>query len=198
LRDHQRGLRRSRRRWRNSPAATTQSFALYRQQVGRCLRPKPNGAAAVICDHVGNVFRHGLPDAPHAWSLDSKKRAGTERNQAAALGCRICPTCHEVFPTGVGRDACALPDEPECLFRPRILPEREGVLTEVEAPPAWAHGIDIKHSFGWQLRQLIQHAGTDPARLRQIADARGYKRGWVRYALQEAHEKQQNTNRGAA
>ena len=175
----------------------TQSFALFRQQVGRCLRPKTDGSAAVICDHVGNVFRHGLPDAPHAWSLDSTKRARTERNQAA-LGCRICPTCREVFPTGAGRDACALPDDPECLFRPRILSEREGVLAEIVASPAWAHGIDIKNSYGWRLRQLIQHAGTDPARLRQIADARGYKPGWVRYALQEAREKQQITTPGAA
>jgi DNA repair protein RadD len=175
----------------------TQSFALYRQQVGRCLRPKADGSAAIICDHVGNVFRHGLPDAPHAWSLDSKKRARTERHKAA-VGCRICPTCTEVFPAGAGRDMCALPDDPECLFRPRILPERQGVLAEIEAPPAWAHGIDIKNSYGWRLRQLVQHAGTDPARLRQIADARGYKPGWVRYALQEAREKQQNTTRGAA
>jgi DNA repair protein RadD len=52
----------------------TQSFALFRQQVGRCLRPKPDGSNAIIVDHVGNVFRHGLPDAPHVWSLDSKRR----------------------------------------------------------------------------------------------------------------------------
>jgi hypothetical protein len=65
------------------------------------------------------------------------------------------------------------------------------------APPAWAHGIDIKNSYGWRLRQLIQHAGTDPARSRQIQVARGYKRGWVRYARQDAAEKQ-NQNRGAA
>ena len=62
----------------------TQSFALFRQQVGRCLRPKADGSAAIIIDHVDNVFRHGLPDAPHAWSLDSKKRTPAERQQAAA------------------------------------------------------------------------------------------------------------------
>jgi DNA repair protein RadD len=176
----------------------TQSFALFRQQVGRSLRPKPDGSTAVICDHVGNVFRHGLPDALHAWSLDSKRRSKTERNDAASR-CRTCPTCNEVFQTGAGRDMCALPDDPECLFRPRILTEREGVLTEIEAPPAWAHGIDITNAYGWRLRLLIQHAGTDPARLRQIADARGYKPGWVRFALKEARENQQNaTHRGAA
>ena len=45
----------------------TQSFALFRQQIGRCLRPKDDGSAAIIVDHVGNVHRHGLPDAPHQW-----------------------------------------------------------------------------------------------------------------------------------
>jgi superfamily II DNA or RNA helicase len=172
----------------------TQSFALYRQQVGRCLRPKADGSDAIICDHVGNVFRHGLPDAPHVWSLDSKKRTQAERQKATA-SCRACAACGEVFATG-GEHACPMSDDPDCLFRPRTLPEREGVLAEIVASPAWAHGIDIKNSYGWQLRQLIQHAGTDPARLRQIAAARGYKPGWVRYALQEAREK--NTNRGAA
>src|SRR4051794_34799722 len=117
----------------------TQSFALFRQQVGRSLRPKADGSAAIICDHVGNVFRHGLPDAPHAWSLDAKKRTKTEYNKAASA-CRTCPTCNEVFATGGGRDMCAQPDDPECLFAPRILPEREGVLEQIEAPPAWAHG----------------------------------------------------------
>jgi DNA repair protein RadD len=175
----------------------TQSFALFRQQVGRALRPKPDGSAAIICDHVGNVHRHGLPDAPHTWSLDSKKRTKTDRNNAASR-CRTCPTCNEVFATGAGRDMCAQPDDPECLFRPRVLHEREGELAEVEAAPAWAHGIDIKNSFGWRLRLLIQHAGSDPARLRQIAAARGYKAGWVRFALKEAREHQQNTTQGAA
>jgi DNA repair protein RadD len=73
----------------------TQSFALFRQQIGRCLRPKPDGSTAVIVDHVGNVFRHGLPDAPHEWSLNSKKRTQANPQQAAA-GCRKCQACGEV------------------------------------------------------------------------------------------------------
>ena len=177
----------------------TQSFALYRQQVGRCLRPKSDGSAAVILDHVGNVLRHGLPHAPHTWSLDSKKRTPVERRKAA-VGCRVCPTCSEVFATGAGHAECPLPDDPACLFRPRILPEREGVLQEfiVGQSPPWARGIDIKHATGWRWYQLIQHAGTDPMRLRQIAEARGYRRGWIRHAMQEALDKQQNRRGGAA
>lgn len=170
----------------------TQSFALYRQQVGRCLRPKADGSAAIIVDHVGNVFRHGLPDAPHEWSLDSKRRTQAERQQAA-VGCRRCRACGEVFATGAGRDMCPMPDTDECLFHPRVLPERAGELEDVDSPP-WAHGLAIRTARGWQWFQLMQHAGADPARLRQIQLARGYKRGWLHYAARDAAEKQ----RGAA
>jgi DNA repair protein RadD len=177
----------------------TESFALFRQQVGRCLRPKRDGSSAVILDHVGNVMRHGLPDAPHEWSLGSKKRTAAER-QKAAVGCRVCPACSEVFATGGRHETCEMPDDPACLFRPRILPEREGVLQEITAAhsPPWARGTDIKRATGWQWCQLIQHAGTDPMRLRQIAEVRGYRRGGIRHAMQEALNKQQNRRGEAA
>ena len=172
----------------------TQSFALHRQQIGRCLRPKPDGSAAVIVDHVGNAFRHGLPDAPHKWSLDSRKRTQTERQQSTD-GIRTCPACDEVFATGGGREAGA--DAEGCIFVPKTLIERPGELQEF-APPDWARGISLRDAYGSELRLLVHHAGTDPARLRQIQIARGYKPGWVRYALREAHEKQQNLNGGTA
>jgi superfamily II DNA or RNA helicase len=169
----------------------TASFALFRQQVGRCLRPKPDGSAAVIIDHVGNVFRHGLPDAPHEWSLDSKKRTQAERQQAAA-GCRTCKACREVFPTGAGRDACSMPEADDCLFQPRVLPEREGELVAFAAndsSPHWARGLDLRTATGSQWFLLMQRADGDPERLREIQIARGYKRGWVKYAVDEAAEK---------
>ena len=172
----------------------TQSFALFRQQVGRCLRPKQDGSAAIIVDHVGNVFRHGLPDAPHVMVARQQKRTQAERQQAAT-GCRKCLACGEVVATGAGRGVCPMPDADDCLFHPRVLPEREGVLEEVLSPP-WAHGIDIRTASGWRWYQLMQHADGDPARLRQIQAARGYKPGWVHYAVRDAAEKQRV--RGAA
>jgi DNA repair protein RadD len=132
----------------------TQSFALYRQQVGRCLRPKPDGSAAVIIDHVGNVFRHGLPDAPHEWSLDSTKRTQVDRQQAAASYYRTCKACDEVFPIGTRRDNCPMPDDAEdCLFRPRVLPERDGELVTFvanDSSPSWTRGLDIRNARGSQ------------------------------------------------
>ena len=78
-----------------------------------------------------------------------------------------------------------------------VLPERAGVLEEIVSPP-WAHGLDIRTARGWQWFQLIQHADGDASRLRQIQVVRGYKRGWVRYAMEEATEKQQTKIRGVA
>ena len=99
-----------------------------------------------------------------------------------------------------------MPDSAEgCLFRSRVLPEREGELVAFTAnstlSPPWARGLDIRNARGWHWCQLLHHAGGDPARLRQIQVARGYKPAWVRYAAQEAAEKRSsgaNRKRGAA
>ena len=86
-----------------------------------------------------------------------------------------------------------------CLFRPRILPEREGVLQEIVPPPPWAHGIDIKHAT--RLALVPAHPARGHRSGAAAADRRmraATSRGWVRYALQEALEKQQNRRGGAA
>jgi superfamily II DNA or RNA helicase len=162
----------------------TQSFALYRQQVGRCLRPKGDGSAAIIVDHVGNVWRHGLPDAPHIWALDSQRRTIAER-QRVVPGLRKCRVCDAVFAAGERGDDCGAAD---CLFAVPVFSERPGELKEIVSPP-WAHGIDIRTATGWQWHLLLQHAGNNRARLREIQVARGYKPGWVHYAAAEAEEK---------
>jgi superfamily II DNA or RNA helicase len=118
----------------------TQSYALYRQQVGRCRRPKGDGSVAVIVDHVGNVFRHALPDAPHEWSLDSQKRTQRQRD-AAEDSVRRCRACEEVFPKTATAADCAIPDHAECMFRPRWLPTLDGKLQEFK-PSVMAMPLD--------------------------------------------------------
>jgi len=91
-------------------ARPTASYGLYAQQFGRGCRPgKPY---ATIIDHVGNVIRHGLPDADRAWSLDARtKRAVATDGEIPLTACpactgvyerthRICPYCgHAPAPT---------------------------------------------------------------------------------------------------
>jgi DNA repair protein RadD len=179
----------------------TQSLALCRQQIGRCLRPKSDGSPAVILDHVNNVGLHGLPDAPHEWSLDSDRRESrNDRAALAASNLRTCRACNVVLPAGSNRDLCPMPGQMDCLFpRPRTLREREGQLEEVPpacASPPWADGIDIRCATGWEWSRLLEYAGSDPVRLRQIQAVRGYKPGWVFYAMTAALQRQRQ--RGAA
>lgn len=79
-------------------ARKTESFALYCQQFGRALRVMIGKRLALIIDHVGNVVRHGLPDAPRVWGLNrADKRART--TTPAALILRVClnPRCVKPF-----------------------------------------------------------------------------------------------------
>ena len=85
----------------------TKSLAVYMQQVGRLLRPDyapgmPLGTReerlaaiatsrkprAVILDHAGNAFRHGLADEDREWTLESRKK---RPQQGDAM--KTCPNC---------------------------------------------------------------------------------------------------------
>lgn len=78
-----------------SMARPTQSYGLFVQQFGRALRPMDGKDKAIIIDHVGNVTRHGLPDAPRPWSLD--RRAQRRRAATDAIPVRTCVKCFSVY-----------------------------------------------------------------------------------------------------
>jgi DNA repair protein RadD len=176
----------------------TKSLAMYLQQVGRVLRLKPDGSGAVILDHVGNVRRHGMPDAPREWSLDDRAKG----KPAAIRTCEVCyrafspetpPDCDGVLiqqaPHGAASDPGTEWSPDGCLWWPKPplmgeaakgLPENvEGQLVEVSVTPEWAGGLDVIKS---PLRDLLRHAKTRE-RLEEIATVRGYKPGWVRHIM---------------
>lgn len=68
----------------------TKSLPLFIQQSMRCMRYQP-GKKAIIIDHVGNVHRHGLPDADREWSLNPKKP--TKKQTEAKVKIKQCPNC---------------------------------------------------------------------------------------------------------
>ncbi len=76
-------------------ARPTESYGLYVQQFGRALRLLDGKLVALIIDHVGNVVRHGLPDAPREWSLDS--RIGKKKSEDDAIPVKACPECMSVY-----------------------------------------------------------------------------------------------------
>ena len=77
----------------------TASLGLYRQQVGRVLRTYQGKEFAWIYDHVGNIARHGLPDAPIAWEL-TRNKMRLAGNAAQDPPARTCRTCYAVFSAG--------------------------------------------------------------------------------------------------
>jgi len=79
-----------------SMARPTQSFALFSQQFGRSLRPLPGKSHAIIIDHVSNVMRHGLPDAPRVWTLDRRERRSRGKPDDV-IPVRTCPSCLSVY-----------------------------------------------------------------------------------------------------
>jgi DNA repair protein RadD len=64
----------------------TLSLTLYMQQIGRGLRPAPGKAELIVLDHVGNLKRHGLPDAERAWTLDGIVQPSEQVKQQKGKG----------------------------------------------------------------------------------------------------------------
>lgn len=69
----------------------TQSLTLYIQQSMRSMRYMPD-KTAIIIDHVGNCYLHGLPDDNREWTLEPKAK------QANMVKIRECPMCFAVYP----------------------------------------------------------------------------------------------------
>jgi len=64
----------------------TASFGLYRQWIGRSLRPEEDKPFAILIDHTGNIRKHGLPDQHIDWDLDNPP-------QAVKSNLFPCPEC---------------------------------------------------------------------------------------------------------
>lgn len=74
----------------------TQSLTLYIQQSMRSMRYMPD-KTAIIIDHVGNCYLHGLPDDERTWSLEPKKK------QETTVKIRECPVCYSVYAPTLSR-----------------------------------------------------------------------------------------------
>jgi superfamily II DNA or RNA helicase len=147
----------------------TVSVTLHLQTVGRCLRPAL-GKKAIILDHVGNSLRHGLPDFAHEWSLDGRP----EREPGEAL-VKGCSECGAVIPL-------ALRECPECGADLRPAPRKPAAIPDqlIELTPEQAHARWLATG---EFHDVIRWAGRDETRLHAVAQARGYKRGWVYYRM---------------
>ena len=111
----------------------TQSLGLWLQQCGRCLRPAPGKQNAVLLDHAGNTYRHGLPTELHGWTLEGTPRSERRvRDQPTVSSVRICLHCFAASPSGTvscGTCGNSFPIEA------REVKEVKGTLEEVKLSP---------------------------------------------------------------
>ena len=170
-----------------SMARPTQSFSLYSQQFGRALRPMEGKTHAIIIDHVNNVIRHGLPDAPRVWSLDRReRRSRSSADDAIPLRTCLSITCLAVYPRA--NKVC-----PECgHYSPpaeRSTPEQvDGDLTELD-PEVLSRlrgeidRIDAPARIPQHLDPVAQRAVANRHKLRQNVQAvlRGVIAQWAGY-----------------
>ena len=89
-------------------ARPTKKLGLYRQMVGRVLRPAPGKFNALVLDHSGAVFRHGFVEDRVEWTLDPEKRATNPvhvERLARRSGSRLLE-CSQCAAMRVGGEAC--------------------------------------------------------------------------------------------
>lgn len=130
-------------------ARPTASYGLYCQQFGRALRPLEGKTHAIIIDHVNNVLRHGLPDAPRVWSLERRERRGrnvpldviplrtclnTDCLAVYARTTRNCPNCGHYSPPAM-RSAPEHVDGDLFELDPEVLAALRGEIERIDAPP---------------------------------------------------------------
>lgn len=114
-----------------SMARPTQSYALFAQQFGRALRILEGKTEALIIDHVGNVIRHGLPDAARVWSLEGREKRSRVKQDDEVIPVRSCPSCTAVFERiNPACPFCGYKPEPQARSAPEFV---DGDLFELDA-----------------------------------------------------------------
>jgi len=122
------------------------------------------------------------------------------------LGVRTPPTDQDELDqllNDLAEMAIALGYDPDTQRCPYLEPKEEkptregpeeidGELVEVtdirpRNYPEWADGLSLL-ARGRQWFELLDRAGTDTSRLQEIADARGFKRGWIKHQLAARYE----------
>jgi DNA repair protein RadD len=155
-------------------ARPTKQMGLYRQMIGRVLRPAADKPDCIVLDHSGAVYRHGLVEDDVVWTLDPDKRVTAPKHAACrhALGYTqrliACTKCGAVRITGSPCGACGFMPAP---------PPRDVEVADGELGP---------YQGG-----RVQRGASDPmqwhAMLLWIGHERSYEkwRGWAAHKFRD-------------
>jgi DNA repair protein RadD len=155
-------------------ARPTKKMGLFRQMIGRVLRPTPGKADAIVLDHSGAVFRHGFVEDPVYWTLDPDLRARSpdhqKRCETYASRLLECTQCGAVRVGGQPCGVCGfLPQRP-----PKAITFADGDLAEVGRDRRTNDNIydpDLRNRW----HAMLVH----------IAVERDYKPGWAAHKFKE-------------
>jgi superfamily II DNA or RNA helicase len=155
-------------------ARPTKKMGLYRQMIGRVLRPAEGKRDAIVLDHSGAVFRHGLPEDRVEWKLDPDHRAESPEHQKRGHGEHGggLIECSQCSALRLGGQPC-----PACGFMPRRPAEyiriQDGDLALVQNRTTKPQVYDPATRARWH------------AMLTAIANERSYKPGWVAHQYKQ-------------
>jgi DNA repair protein RadD len=157
-------------------ARPTKKMGLYRQMIGRVLRPAEDKTDAVVLDHSGAVYRHGFVEDHVEWLLEPDKRSASAAHtkRLAASPCSRLLECTQCGAIRVGGEACF-----HCGFLPQRLPRAVDIvdgelsLVDQQVRRAKANVYDSDERVRWH------------ASLVQVAMERSYKPGWAAYMYKE-------------
>jgi DNA repair protein RadD len=158
-------------------ARPTMSYGLYVQTFCRCLTPDATnpGKVAIVIDHVGNVVRHGLPDAYRTWTLDTPPKREAEKATIAIQVCgneecmqvyesfqAECPFCgwERLREEGGGRERPEMVDGDLTLYGPELLAELRGEVQRIAGDACIPPHLDGRAAAGakrqWDARREAQ------------------------------------------
>lgn len=178
-----------------SMARPTQSFSLYAQQFGRALRILDGKAWGIIIDHVGNVARHGLPDAHREWTLGRREKRSRGATVTDVMPIRVCPQCSGAYEADQGLTCpyCGHYAEPAGRSTPEqvdgdlheLSPEALARMRgEIDQPPSYhlspgiQMSINARHREAAEAQRLLRGAMAEWA-----AGMDDLPRAWRRFYL---------------
>jgi DNA repair protein RadD len=152
-------------------ARPTKHVGLYRQMIGRVLRPALGKDHALVLDHAGSTLLHGFVEDPITWTLDRDKRAEnaaqTARSKHQKPGLKTCPKCSAVRTAGRPCPGCGWRPQPGAEW----LETTAGDLAHLQRAGEIAKAVRDRVGFHRQLAW--------------IAEKEGYKNGWVAHKYKE-------------
>lgn len=138
----------------------TKSLPLFLQMCGRGSRIANGKNEFTILDFGNNIQRHGFWEENRSWSLKNKKKKKGEGEAPV----KTCPSCSAILHASV-RDCEYCGHH----FEPTEQEVKERVIAE------------LKRMTFQQIRDEI--ATADFKRLEEIAEAKGYRKGWIYHQL---------------